>query len=213
MKYFSDFLDERKTIIEAKKVEQNDKLFNEKVKSVLYKMGVQSPTQLTESQYQEYLQHLSDIKKGLDPIIKKQEVKKTVETVNKKYVTLSEEQRNQIQKMVNVAPLTEVSERIAKIFKAQCPNDFKSVLIENNGKTLKLNFVNQSYSFIKDFEINEKEIKTDKEFEEYATTVLKQAHGDNYDENIAKKTIDDLLKKYGSEYGAAVGALTSGLGQ
>lgn len=57
------------------------------------------------------------------------------------------------------------------------------------------------------------EIKSDKEFKEYAETVLKKAFKDDYDEAKASKMIEDILKKCGDDYGKAVGILTSGLGE
>ena len=56
------------------------------------------------------------------------------------------------------------------------------------------------------------DIKSDKEFEEYGMDVLKQAHPDDFDEATAKKVIDGLIKKYKGDYGAMIGALTSGFG-
>jgi hypothetical protein len=43
---------------------------------------------------------------------------------------------------------------------------------------------------------------------------LKKAHGDDYDENIAKKVIDGIVDKVGKDgdWGQAIGRLTSGLG-
>lgn len=60
--------------------------------------------------------------------------------------------------------------------------------------------------------VNEAKITSDEEFEEYATTVLKKAFGSDFDEAKAKETIDGLKSKYKEDYGAMVGALTSGLG-
>jgi len=63
-------------------------------------------------------------------------------------------------------------------------------------------------------EVNEeKEIKTDAEFKEYAQTVLKKAFADKYDEEKAMKTAEGILKKANGDYGAAVGMLTSSLGE
>lgn len=56
------------------------------------------------------------------------------------------------------------------------------------------------------------DIKNEKDFKAYAEEVLKSAHGDKYDEKIAKKVIDDLVKKSDGDWGEAVGRLTSGLG-
>jgi hypothetical protein len=62
--------------------------------------------------------------------------------------------------------------------------------------------------------IKEGEVTDEKSFREYAEGVLKKAHGDDYDEKIAKKVIDGLISKVGKDgdWGQAVGRLTSGLG-
>ena len=62
-----------------------------------------------------------------------------------------------------------------------------------------------------DESVNEKEIKSEDEFREYAQVVLKNAHGNDYDESIAKETIDGILAKAKDDFGAAVGMLTSSL--
>lgn len=60
--------------------------------------------------------------------------------------------------------------------------------------------------------MNEKEIKSEKEFDDYADDLLKKAHPDDFDEATAKKVKDGLKKKYKDNFGAMVGALTSGFG-
>ena len=60
--------------------------------------------------------------------------------------------------------------------------------------------------------ITEKEIKSADEFKEYAMAILKDAFGDDFDETKATETADGLLKKYGEDYGAMVGALQSTMG-
>jgi formylmethanofuran dehydrogenase subunit E-like metal-binding protein len=62
-------------------------------------------------------------------------------------------------------------------------------------------------------EVTEAEVKSDEEFNEYATTVLKKAFGDDFDEAKAQETIDGILSKADGDYGAAVGMLTSSLGE
>lgn len=58
------------------------------------------------------------------------------------------------------------------------------------------------------------EIKSDDEFRKYAHTIMKEAHGDNYSEDITNKVVDDLLDDNpNSDYGELVGRLTSGLGE
>ena len=57
-------------------------------------------------------------------------------------------------------------------------------------------------------EVAEAEINNDEEFQEYAMKILKQAHGDDFDEEKAQKAIDGLKSKYSGDYGAMVGALS-----
>ena len=65
---------------------------------------------------------------------------------------------------------------------------------------------------VKEAKVSEKEIKNDGEFKEYATAILKDAHGDKFDEAKATEVIDGLLSKYKGDYGAMVGALQSTMG-
>ena len=59
----------------------------------------------------------------------------------------------------------------------------------------------------------EAEVNSDEEFMEYAMTVLKKAFGDKFDESKAKETAEGILSKVDGDYGAAIGMLTSGLGE
>lgn len=61
--------------------------------------------------------------------------------------------------------------------------------------------------------MTEAEVNSDEEFTEYAKGILKAAHGDKYDEAKAMATIEGILKKADGDYGAAIGMLTSGLGE
>lgn len=61
--------------------------------------------------------------------------------------------------------------------------------------------------------VNEAEVTSDEEFNEYAITVLQKAFGEDYDEAKAKKVIDGILAKVDGDYGTAVGMLTSSLGE
>jgi hypothetical protein len=62
-------------------------------------------------------------------------------------------------------------------------------------------------------DMSEAEINSEEEFTEYAYEVLKKAFGAEYDEAKAKETIDGILAKAEGDFGAAIGMLTSGLGQ
>jgi uncharacterized protein with PIN domain len=61
--------------------------------------------------------------------------------------------------------------------------------------------------------VNEAEVSSDGEFKEYAMSVLKKAFGDDFDEAKAGEVVDGILKKCGDDYGAAIGMLTSSLGE
>lgn len=65
---------------------------------------------------------------------------------------------------------------------------------------------------VKEAKLEEKEIKSADEFKEYAMAILKDAFGDDFDETKATETAEGLLKKYGEDYGAMVGALQSTMG-
>ncbi len=65
---------------------------------------------------------------------------------------------------------------------------------------------------VEEAKITEKEIKSADEFKEYAMAILKDAFGDEFDETKATETAEGLLKKYGEDYGAMVGALQSTMG-
>ena len=59
----------------------------------------------------------------------------------------------------------------------------------------------------------EAKVTSEKDFEEYAMAVLKKAHPDNFDQEIADKVVADLKAKYKGDFGAMVGALQSGMGK
>jgi hypothetical protein len=61
--------------------------------------------------------------------------------------------------------------------------------------------------------MTEAEVSSDEEFTSYAKGILKAAHGDNYDEAKAMAAIEGILKKADGDYGAAIGMITSGLGE
>lgn len=56
-------------------------------------------------------------------------------------------------------------------------------------------------------------ITSDEQFIEYGEKLLKQAHGDDYDQAKADKTLKGILKDAGDDYGKAVGALQAGMSE
>lgn len=69
------------------------------------------------------------------------------------------------------------------------------------------------YAIKEAVEFNEEDIKSDDQFKEYAMTVLKDAFKDDFDEAKAKDVIKGILGKVDGDYGAAIGMLTSSLGE
>jgi len=61
--------------------------------------------------------------------------------------------------------------------------------------------------------VTEQKISNEKEFEEYAMEILKQAHPDDFDQEVADKVVSGLKSKYKSDFGAMVGALQSSMGK
>ena len=74
-------------------------------------------------------------------------------------------------------------------------------------------YIEESMKLEESVEVNEAEINSDEEFKEYAETVLQKAFGEDYDEAKATEVIDGILSKVDGDYGAAVGMLTSSLGE
>lgn len=83
--------------------------------------------------------------------------------------------------------------------------------IMNMGK-VKAQPESKGEALVGEAKINEKDITSADEFKEYAMAILKDAFGDDFDETKATETADGLLKKYGEDYGAMVGALQSTMG-
>ena len=92
-------------------------------------------------------------------------------------------------------------------------NDIVEYMISNMGKSDFEELKNWWESNVAESVVNEAEVKSDDEFKEYATAVLKKAFGDEYDEAKAGEVIDGILKKCGDDYGACVGTLTSSLAE
>ena len=61
--------------------------------------------------------------------------------------------------------------------------------------------------------VTEQKVSNEKEFEEYAISVLKKSHPDDFDQEVADKVISGLKSKYKSDFGAMVGALQSSMGK
>lgn len=68
-------------------------------------------------------------------------------------------------------------------------------------------------SYRSESRIYEKKISGKKKFDKYVDDILKKAHPDDFDQKIANKIKQDLKRKYKNDFGAMIGALTSGFGK
>ena len=107
-------------------------------------------------------------------------------------------------KVVTSVPDSTVSENLTKK-QEKLPEGLKRAILKKAGKNPAE--IEEALS-----RMNEKEITSDDEFKEYATTLLKKAHGDDFDEAKADDVINGLKDKYKGDYGAMVGALQSSMG-
>jgi hypothetical protein len=117
------------------------------------------------------------------------------------------EQKTQTQKSMSMA-----FENLLKEFDVTNPSEIseenKSAFLE---KLFNADAMNELAGVSKGTELNEADIKSDDEFREYVTTILKQQHPDDFDEAKAKEVADGLLaKKKGDDYGALIGMLNKG---
>ena len=136
-----------------------------------------------------------------------------------KYKAIEGNSEKQSQIDESQAALSKVLEAVESFVKRPSKNSYNKVW---KHKTLWWSQSNGSYigldgewadNIIESNEINEAEINSDEEFKEYAETVLQKAFGEDYDEAKATKVIDGILSKVDGDYGAAVGMLTSSLGE
>ena len=81
------------------------------------------------------------------------------------------------------------------------------------GELVKDNLDVKQVTVLFEAKVNEAEIKSDDEFKEYAFSILKKAFGADFDEKKGQAIVDGILKKSDGDYGAAVGMITSSLGE
>jgi len=101
---------------------------------------------------------------------------------------------------------TKMAQDLIDSFNAQFEGEEKRV-----SRTEKLYELSQRLEAVKPTEVNEAEIKSDEEFQEYAFTVLQKAFGEDFDEAKAKEVVDGILGKVDGDYGKAAGILQASL--
>ena len=121
----------------------------------------------------------------------------------------------------NLAKLLKKYKVSLEVINKNGPSGYPEVKLTGDVKSLKAVLADDEYGwddadlaeYIEEAIVTEAEIKSDDEFKEYAMTVLKKAFGSDFEEAKAGDTIDGILKKCDGDYGAAVGMLTSSLGE
>lgn len=233
MKTFSQYKEERQAQLYVESVEEKTASYNEFVDLVLLEMGVGSPVELNAEQYQKYLEKLSSFNPN-QVAEKVEEVKdeetvtqpvseETEETVIAKQFKLSESQLQLVKAIIEELGFEQAKTKLEESFGKL--TQFKTVELKENELHVHFNDVSYRFNSVQEAEgfdlskgkkvnipIEEGKIKSDAEFKEYAETVLKKAFGDDYDQAKADAVVKGLIDKYKEDYGAMVGALTSGLG-
>ena len=110
---------------------------------------------------------------------------------------------------VSGTPKSDAEKNVAKLLNAMAKEyDYP---IENAIMATVAAIKKLGYEELVESNVSEAKVNSDEEFKEYATEVLKQAHGKDFDQDKANDTIEGILKKAGNDYGKAVGILTSSL--
>jgi hypothetical protein len=199
---FSKFKKERAAIKEARNKEIKSKRFNELFSETLKELGLSSVADLSEEQMNAFLSALKSKK------INESEVNEDrAEEIEMHTMAAGEPRPAGSAGEVNKehgfdSPQTPDNAEQAKAEDLKAEGDEIEVEVDGVGDEVS----------VEESKIEEAEIKSEKEFDDYADEVLKKAHPDDFDEAIAKKVKDGLKKKYKDDYGAMVGALTSGFG-
>ena len=223
LKKFSDFKKSRIEVKEATHKKLADKKFNEKLKGKLSDLGVTSISELDEDQMTNLLDSLKpsvdeyntsemmSVKESCGKIHEMAKmydsdehkdhtyenyVKETMEMLKEMYESYTKEGKSY--ESTNEHTIKFSKEDMAKLHK--------------DGKVVKKDDEGKDHTYLYTESVNEAEIKSDEEFKEYATTILKKAFKDKFDEEKANKTIEGILKKVDGDYGAAVGTIQASLG-
>jgi hypothetical protein len=233
MKKFTQWVD---VIREAEEKQQSElqKSYKEYFSAKLNKFGAKSPADLTAEQKAEFF---NEIKKdwekgtGAKPAGKKDVeehgVKESEEVNESEEFDMSEGAFYRLPKATIANELRLTTMNLQNFFNHTSaggdpdPGVLDSI-IKSLGKVKKdlkkfdnpagiMGTVYEAEEVNKSEEVSEAEVKNAKDFEEYAMTVLKKQHGDDFDEETAKEVIKDLsaeAEKDG-DWGAAVGKLNA----
>ena len=172
------------------------KSYAEYFKAKLNKFGVKSPAELSVEQKSEFFNEISkDWTRGEGA------TKAGQADVEEHGVKESEEVNEGNERLLKQANLSSSEYQIVKKLKGFDEKNYKW----DSSKEL--------YAKMEESTVNEAEVKSEAEFKEYAMALLKKAHPDDFDEAKANSTIEGILKKCDGDFGAAVGMITSSLGE
>jgi hypothetical protein len=212
---FSKFKKERAAIKEARNKEVKTKKFNELFSETLKELGLKSVADLSEEQMNAFLSALKTKKLNEGEEInedKAEEIEAHVMAMGEPKPAGQAGDVNKEHGFDSPQNPENAAEASAEDLKAD-KNDQIEVEVDNGDVTVEESTEETAEEAVEEGSMMEAdEIKSDKEFEDYAMDVLKKAHPDDFDEGIAKKVVSGLKDKYGDDYGAMVGALTSGFG-
>lgn len=206
MQKFTDFIIEHASILENKSSEDKAVKFQELYEAKLKELGAKSPMDLDENQSEEFYSYLKSIK------VDKAEEPKT-EAVEEAKAEVEEHHTADPNDKYEVKPCDVPGTPFAVYegpVRVECfeTKEEAQAYADKQNKEQGL-----GESKVDEAVINEKDVTDEKSFREYAESVLRKAHPDDYDEKIANKVIDGIASKVkDNDWGAAVGRLTSGLG-
>jgi hypothetical protein len=226
MQKFTDFIIEHASILENKSSEDKAVKFQELYEAKLKELGAKSPMDLDENQSEEFFNYLKSIKVDTVEETKTEEVVKVEEAKAEEVVKVEEDKTEEVVKVEEAKADVEEHHTADPNDKYEVkPCDVPGTPFAVYEGPVRVECFEtkeeaQAYADKQNKEqgldeavVNEKDVTDEKSFREYAESVLKKAHPDDYDEKIANKVIDGIASKVkDNDWGAAVGRLTSGLG-
>lgn len=76
-----------------------------------------------------------------------------------------------------------------------------------------INYIDIKPFTMKASNIKEEVVNSEKEFKDYAYSVLKKAHSGHYDQEKADNVVNGLIKKHGTDWSTMVGILQNSLAE
>ena len=204
MQKFTDFIIEHASILENKSSEDKAVKFQELYEAKLKELGAKSPMDLDENQSEEFFNYLKSIKVDTGEETKTEEVVKVEEAKAdvEEHHTADPNDKYEVKPCDVPGTPFAVYEGPVRVECFETKEEAQAYADKQNKE-----------QGLDEAVINEKDVTDEKSFREYAESVLRKAHPDDYDEKIANKVIDGIASKVkDNDWGAAVGRLTSGLG-